>query len=280
MDATRSYAGSSPASLPIKHNLTLFYVSSLVIALLLIVASGAGLLYRDRVYPTDELLQAFVSTDVVSLGVGVPILLGSMWLARRGKLIGLLFWPGALMYVLYDHIAYVHAVPLSWVLPLHMALVVLSAYTTIGLVASIDAHAVQERLSGAVPAKLAGGVLVGLGGLFLLLVVGTIGGALVDGTPLPEEELAVWISDAVTVPAWIIGGVMLWRREALGYAIGAGLLFQGSMLFIGLIIVLLLQPLLTAASFALSDVIVVFFLSLICFVPFGLYVRAVQKSGA
>jgi hypothetical protein len=254
-------------------------VSSLVIALLLIIASGAGLLYRDRIYPTDELVQGFVATDVVSLLIGVPILLGSMWLARRGKLIGLLFWPGALMYVLYDHFAYVQAMPLGWVLLVHVALLALSAYTTIGLVAGIDAGAVQERLSGTVPARLAGTVLVGLGCLFLLLAVGTIGGAVANQTPLPRAELAVWISDSVIVPAWVIGGVMLWRRKALGYVTGAGLLFQGSMLFIGLILVLLLQPLLTAAPFALSDVVVVAVMGLVCFIPFGLYVRAVLRSG-
>jgi hypothetical protein len=33
--------------------------------------------------------------------IGLPILRGSMGLARRGKLLGLLLWPGALFYVLY-----------------------------------------------------------------------------------------------------------------------------------------------------------------------------------
>ena len=37
-----------------------------------------------------------------SVGRGPTLqLLVSMWLTRRGKLIGLLCWPGALFYVLY-----------------------------------------------------------------------------------------------------------------------------------------------------------------------------------
>ena len=59
---------------------------------------------------------------------------------------------------------------------------------------------------------------------------------------------------------------------------GLGLLFQGSMLFIGLIIFLLLQPLLTTAPFVLVDVVVVFIMGLICFVPFALYVRGVVSN--
>jgi hypothetical protein len=59
---------------------------------------------------------------------------------------------------------------------------------------------------------------------------------------------------------------------------GLGLLFQGSMLFIGLIIFFLLQPFLTNDSFVLSSVVVVFVLGLICFIPLALFVRGVISS--
>jgi hypothetical protein len=74
-----------------------------------------------------------VSNDVVNLFIGLPILLGSMWLAWRGKLIGLLFWPGALFFVLYNYLIYVFAMPLNVAFLLHLALVTLSVYTIIGL---------------------------------------------------------------------------------------------------------------------------------------------------
>jgi hypothetical protein len=50
---------------------------------------------------------------VVNLLIGLPILLGSMWLARRGQLIGLFLWPGALLFVLYNDIIYVFAMPIN-----------------------------------------------------------------------------------------------------------------------------------------------------------------------
>lgn len=68
---------------------------------------------------------------------------------------------------------------------------------------------------------------------------------------------AVLAADFLTIPAWIIGGALLWRRRPLGYVAGAGLLFQASMLFVALIIVLLAQPVLTGSPFALADVIVI-----------------------
>jgi hypothetical protein len=267
------------ANLPIRCNLTLAYAISLVIAALMAVASVAGLLYQTIIYPTDELLQAFVPNDVVNLVIGLPILLGSMWLARRGRLIGLLLWPGALFYVFYTYIIYVFSMPLNVAFLLHLTLVTLSAYTMIGLVASIDGEAVQDQLTGAVPERAGGGVLAGLGILFFVRVMGVMVSAVISQTPVAATELALHVTDFMITPAWVIGGALLWRREALGYVTGLGLLFQASMLFIGLIFVLILGPIVTAAQFVLSDVLVIFVMGMVCFIPFALFVRgAASKS--
>jgi hypothetical protein len=50
------------------------------------------------------------------------------------------------------------------------------------------------------------------------------------------------------------------------------------MLFIALIVFLLLQPLLTAALFAIADVIVIFVMGLVCFIPFVLFARGVVAT--
>ena len=262
-----------------KGNLSAIYVSSVIVAILMTLASIVGLVYRANIYPTEELIQTFVPNDVVNLFIGLPILLGSMWLTRRGKLIGPLFWMGALFFVFYNYIGYVFAIPLGWTFMLHLSLTVLSVYTFICLLLSIDDENVHEKLNGAVPEKFAGGVLIGLGLLFILWVIGVLAGAIVNGTDIPRPELAVNIADFFITPAWVIGGIQLWRHKTFGYVTGLGLLFQGSMLFIALIAFLLLQPLLTSAPFAIVDVLVVFVMGLICFIPFGLFVRGAISNG-
>jgi hypothetical protein len=267
-----------PTSLPVTRNLTAIYISSLVVALLMTVASLAGLLYPDQLYPTEELQQSFMATDVVNLFIGLPILLGSMWFARRGKLIGLLFWPGALFYVLYHYIVYAFALPLNWGFLLSLLLLALSAYTMTGLVASIDGKAIQQRLSGNVPERITGGALTVSGITFALLAIGTIANGIVTQTPIGASELALQVSDFIVSVGWIIGGALLWRREPLGYVVGAGLLFQASMLFVGLLAFFILQPFLTAAPLALTDTIVVTLMSLIVFIPFGLFLRGAASK--
>lgn len=274
MNTHQSHSGT----LPTKNRLLSIYIPSLVIAALMTIVSIAGIKYHTLIYPNKELSQAFVPNDVVNLLIGLPILLISMWLARHGKWIGLLCWAGALFFTLYSYLIYVFAMPVGWAFLGHLLLVMLSAYTLIRLVVSIDGKTVQQKLAGAVPERFAGAVLAGLGSLFLLRAIGVIASAFSRGVSLAEVELATSLADFLTTPAWIIGGILLWRRRELGYVTGLGLLFQASMLFIALIAVLLLQPILQAAPLAVNDIIVVSLMGLVCFVPFVLFARGVMAK--
>lgn len=275
----RTIASSShSAYVSVKRDLKLTSVLSIVGTILMVAVSLGGLLYSCTFYPTDELLQSFVANDVINLFVGMPILLGSMWLARRGKLVGLLFWPGALLYVLYNYIAYFFGAPLSLFTFAYLALVLLSTYCILDLFRSIDKKSVQERLSEGVPVRTAGSVLVVFGVLFTFRAIGMIVEANTNQMMLPTYEVGVLIADTVISIPCIVGGGLLLRRSSFGYVSGLGLLFVTSMLFISLIMVLLLQPVLTNAPFVLVDVMVVFIMGLICFIPFGFFVRTVVSK--
>jgi hypothetical protein len=68
-------------TLPIKGKLVPNYILSLIIAILMLIASAVGLQHNTIVYPTEELTRTFIPNNLVNLLVGLPILLGSMWLA-------------------------------------------------------------------------------------------------------------------------------------------------------------------------------------------------------
>jgi hypothetical protein len=264
-------------SLPFRGRLPLLQNISLLTALIQAAGCFLGLTFRASIYPTGELMRAFVPNDIVVLAIGLPVLLGSIWLASRGKLLGLLAWGGALFFITYNSITYVLALPLNRVRLLHLTLLVFSVYSLAALVAGIDKEQVRQRLEGAIPSRLAGGALAGLGILFFVRVLAVLGAAVATGEPVPSTELAVHAADFLITPAWIIGGVLLWRRRTFGFVSGLGLLLQGSMLFIALIGFLLLQPALTGAPFAAADVIVIAIMGLVCFVPFAMFVRAAAR---
>jgi hypothetical protein len=274
----KSVDSSYENNLPVKRGLRSIYILSLIIAILMAVSSLAGILYQSEIYPTDELLETFMSNDAVNLFIGLPIILGSMFLTSRKKLIGLLLWPGALFFILYNYLIYVLAMPFNLAFLLDLTLVTLSLYTIIALVASVDGKAIQQRLNGKVQERISGGVLVGMGVLFFFQVVGVMVFTLADQTSTTGTELATHVSDFLYSPALVIGGILLWRRKAFGYVSGLGLLFQLSMLFIGLIMFLIIQTVLMIAPFSLVDVVVIAIMGLIGFVPFALFTRGVSRN--
>jgi len=264
--------------LPATQDLSAAYPLSLVVVLLMTAASLGGLLFPSGIYPTEELRQAYLTNDVVNLLIGLPILLGSMWLTRRGKLLGLLCWPGALLYTFYNYIAYIFGMPFSWITPGFILLVLLSACSIFVLVKSIEWDSVKSKLAGQVPEKFAGGVLVFYGVAFFFLAMGVITGASANQGTISMTDVGVAIADLVLSTLLSIGGVLLFRRKPLGYASGMGLLFAASALFIGIILIVFLQPLLTGAPFVLNDLIVLTGMALVCFIPTGLFMHGILSN--
>ena len=264
---------------PVHNKLTLVSIISIVSVVLICIVSISALLNRDRFYPHEALVLTFVPNDIVYLAIGVPMILLSMVNTWRSKLIGLLFWAGAILFSIYNSIAYVIALPFNWGFLIHLLLVILNSYSLLFLFLSINGEELASALQNKVYEKLCGGVLAGFGILFFLRAFFVFLGAIISGNILSETEIAPNLSDAVIGPAFMIIGISLWRKKAWGYIGGLGFLFLASMLFVALLVFFLLQPTLTNAPFAPVDFIVVFAMGLICFVPFGLFIRGVGKSG-
>jgi hypothetical protein len=247
------------------------FALSLLAAALVAALSLAGLLFQGAAYPTEALRRSFVPNDLVNLIVGLPVLLGSLAQAWRGRLAGLLFWPGALLFVAYNAIAYTLSLPIGPLAGIYAGLVILSVFTLARLLVSLDAAQIRQRLQAAVPARFAAGVLISFGVLFFLRQVASLGS-------LGGPELGTAMADLLVTPVWVIGGILLWHKRAFGYVMGTGLLFQASMLFVGLLGFFVLQPQLEGTPFRAADFTVILVMGLVCFVPFGLFVRAMMQG--
>ena len=230
--------------LPVRRRLTFSYRASLVVAALMAVASGAGLL------------------------------LGSRWLAHRGSLVGLLFLPGTLFYALYWYVLYLTGAPFSVLFLVYVPLVTLSAFTIIGVVSSTDGEEVRRRLSATVPARAIGALLVVLGLLTLAQdTTGALVSALADDAPADPAARPVWISDlALQAPAVIVGGTLLWRRQPLGYVAGAGLLQYG-LSAVGFVAGMVLESVLTGSPPDVATSVVLILFGAVCFVPLAFFIR-------
>ena len=268
---------NSSLGLPLKHDLKLDYTLSYLIAALIAVTAVISYIYQSTIYPSTELLISFLPSDAAILIIGLPTLLVSMSLTRRGVLTGLLLWPGVMLFVFYNYLIYVLAIPFNLGYLLQLTLVGLSAYNLISLVDNIDGSKLKEKLTNAVPERLTGGILAGLGLLFFLRSSVQLISILINRTSISETALALNSVDFLISPIWIVSGILLWKRRAFGYVVGLGMLFQASMLFIGLIFVLVVQPFISSEPFALLDVVIVFVMGFICFIPMIFFLRGVKS---
>jgi len=257
----------------LNRNRSTVFTLSILVTGLMTALSLAGLLFPMSMYSTEDLRQSFLTNDVVNLVIGLPVLLGALWLARHAKLPGLLGLPGALFYVTYKAIAYTAAMPLTWPFFVHLGLAILRAVAIFLHISSLDGTAVQVQLQGRVAERFGAAVLMGLGTLFFLRAVAEF----FDGAA-GWAAFGVLVADALTTRFWILGGLALWRKQPLGYGSGMGLLFQASMLFVGLLVFFILQPFVAGVPFPLADFVVILVMGLLVFVPFGLFLRGVGRT--
>jgi hypothetical protein len=236
-----------------------------------VVASTAGVL-----------VPGFAAEDLFNLLISVPLLVGTLWFARRGSLIGALLLPGVLFYVLYTYGRYLIGAPFSVTFVPAAALVALSAAAILAGVRAIDSDAVQVRLAEIVPARTVGGILIALAVLTIGQdASGAVSTALAAG--LSPQPLArdVWVLDlAVGAPATLIGGILLWRRSGLGYVLAAGLLLAYGVTPLALAAILALQPLLTGAPIDGSTMAGLLVFAAVSFAPLWFFARGRERGAS
>jgi hypothetical protein len=124
---------------------------SVLLAVLLLASSVAGLIFGGRgfydSYPAS--LSGLVGQDAVTLVVGVPLLIASVWLTGRGSIVALLIWTGTLFYFAYSYYFYVIGA-FNALFVVYIAIVSASLYGLLSLLVAIDAEAIRGRFgSGA-----------------------------------------------------------------------------------------------------------------------------------
>ena len=265
------------SSFPIKKEGQIQYLS-LVAGLFMGLLSALSFLFPELVYPTRELIQQYLPNDLVNLIVGVPYFLISFWLIRRNNDLGWLLLPGALVYIIYNYLAYILGRPFDLFGSLFLGLVLLSTYTLVVYLRSTDHKIVKDQLEKTVWVKYPGWTLVVFGAGFFSLASYQIINGLIQGSIPPLGENAVSAADMVASALWFFGGLALLRKKPWGYTLGLGLLFVTCTLFFGLIAYMLMAPAIAGRELVISEVVQVLIMSLVGIIPTGLYWRGVVNS--
>lgn len=201
------------------------YRLSAVLAALMLAQSLLGLLFQAQYRDVAWIKVAWFGNDWVTLVIAVPLLIGALILVPRGSIRGLLLWLGMLGYAVYNYAYYLFGAALNAFFALYVAALLLAVATLILSLSRLDAAIVAASFRARTPVRPIGGYFVfvgiGLGTVWLIMWAAYA----FAGRPTPIEpeafKVVAAIDLALIVPPLLLGGVLLWRREAWGYVLAA-----------------------------------------------------------
>lgn len=218
-----------------------------LVALLALVAAGAGLFYQtdgepypytnhrgETVMLTGRGLYAYdtvsfnaqmQANDFVTLALGLPLLLVSAWLARRGSLRGHLLLTGTLGFFLYTYMSMSFLAAYNALFLVYVALFSLSLFAFILSMLAFDLKTLPGRFSARLPRGWIAATLFAGGGFLLLAWLGRIVPPLLQNQTPPLENATTLVIQAMDlgllVPLTFLSGLLLLRRSSWGYLLAS-----------------------------------------------------------
>lgn len=207
-----------------------FRLSFWLAAVLVLQAAGGFFiegLYRDNAWVVSVLR----GTDLQTLLLDVPLLIGATLLARRGSLRARLVLAGTLYYVLYNNVYYLFSSFNRFFL-VYVAVAILSGAAFAATLLGEDTRRLA-RSSGPAPRRLVCATLVGCAGILAVMWIGQALQYLFDGrvpkliTDTGGVTNVVAILDlTMVVPLLLLGADWLWRGRPWGRVVAGAMLVQ------------------------------------------------------
>jgi hypothetical protein len=214
---------------------------SWAIAILMVIASAAGLLIDGLYTDGPWAREALRGGDLTTLAIAVPVLAASLVLAKRGSLAAHAVWLGVLAYAIYNYAYFAFGATFNDIFVLHIALFSLSIAALVLAVANTDVGAVAARFRHLSGIRWIGAFLavVGsiLGGSWVFLAIRfAVTGELMADIPVDGIHLVFAIDTSLLVPALVISGILLWRRTSGGSVFGPAMVVMGGIYQVNLLL--------------------------------------------
>ena len=219
--------------------------------------------------------------DLVDLFLVVPLLLVTFYLTQRGNRIGMLLYGGVLAYLMYSFVIYAFGLRFNRFFLLYCSTLGFSLYAFILWIKGMGRFEWSKWFRG-MPVKGVSLFLILVAMIFYGLWLTSVLPSVLSGA-IPEEIRQndfmvnpVHVIDMTfALPALVIAGVLLWRKQSLGYLLAA----------VSLVFIILLTLALAAMMGMLrireisEDASVVLIFGVICIVSAGLLVPMFRKLG-
>jgi hypothetical protein len=217
------------------------YINSIFIAILAGIATLSGLFWKGLYkHDTASMAAQAMGQDLITLLIGVPILLGSLYLIQKNSLRGDLIWMGTIFYFLYSYASMAFLASYNQMFLVYVALFSLSMYTFVYGLLSLNVKTIKKSVSPGKTSKIAGIFLIFSGAVVALMWIKMITDSLLTGiAPSALENYTTLVVQALDIgvvfPATLIGGLLILKGKEWGYALVSILLIKASLLGIAII---------------------------------------------
>lgn len=206
-----------PADTAAEAGLPLPVAFPLVLAALVVVAAGYGLLVDDAYRSVPALVrETWRAQDAVTLAA-VPVLLWAGWRARSGSFRAHVVWVGVLFWLTYAYAHLALGTPYNDVFLVYVAVLGLAGFGTLDGLLRVDVAKVSPAFVRAPRQVVAWFLLVaglGIAVLWLSEIVAALPDELPTNIHLAELPNPTWVLDlAWLIPVSVAAALLLWRRH-------------------------------------------------------------------
>jgi hypothetical protein len=212
------------------------YINSIFIAVLAGIATLSGLFWKGLYkHETISMAAQAMGQDLITLIIGIPVLMGSLYLIQKNSLKGRLIWMGTLFYFLYSYASMSFLASYNQLFLVYVALFSLSLYTFIYGLLSLNVKTIKESIIPGKTSKIAGAFLIFSGAMVALMWVKMVVDSLLTGiAPAALEGYTTLVIQALDIgvvfPATLLAGILILKGKSWGYALVSILLIKASLM--------------------------------------------------
>nr|WP_269144081.1 hypothetical protein [Clostridium guangxiense] len=191
-------------------------------------------IYGRGIYKNDSIsaVAQGKAQDLVTVLVGIPMLVISMFVLRRKGLRGKLLLTGTLGYFLYTYMSYTFLWNFNYLFLVYVIIMSCSLFAFIMSIMEIDIGNIKNNFNDKLPTKLIGGFEIFIGAAIGMMWLGKIAQALKMGAaPSGLDHYTTLVIQGMdlgfVVPFAILSGILLIKKNNYGYLISSIMIVKG-----------------------------------------------------
>lgn len=242
-------------------------------------------IYGKGLYGNDSVAVAAqgIAQDIITVALGVPLLIVSLYLALKDSLRGRLLLTGTLGYFLYTYISYVFLWMYNPMFIVYVMLMSASFFAFTLLMMSFDIKNLSSAFNKKLPVKFLGGFQIFFAAALWLLWMGKIIPTITSGTvPVGLEHYTTLVIQGLDlgfiVPIALLSGVLLIKRKPLGYLLSSVIIMKGFTMGAALTAMIISQYI-AGVSMGIIEIIMFPMFSLVIFYCMILLLKNINCKG-